>query len=108
MIVSGYDNGDLKMFDLRRMGLHWETQLPNGICGLSFDRKDIASSSMTSELWVSSAVSLGLCADASQKTAEKCRVRTSAETILTLKNHELIHFGFLIRGFDEKDSIHDT
>ena len=41
MLVSGYDNGDLKMFDLRKMALHWETQLPNGICGLSFDRKDI-------------------------------------------------------------------
>ncbi len=41
MVVSGYDNGDLKMFDLRRMSLHWETQLPNGICGLAFDRKDI-------------------------------------------------------------------
>jgi len=41
MLVSGYDNGDLKMFDLRRMAIHWETQVPNGICGLSFDRKDI-------------------------------------------------------------------
>ena len=41
MLVSGYDNGDLKMFDLRNMSLFWETQLPNGICGLAFDRKDI-------------------------------------------------------------------
>merc|ERR1719510_1619806 len=41
MVAAGYDNGDLKMFDLRRMALHWETQLPNGICGLTFDRKDI-------------------------------------------------------------------
>jgi WD40 repeat protein len=41
MVAAGYDNGDVKMFDLRRMGLHWETQLPNGVCGLSFDRKDI-------------------------------------------------------------------
>lgn len=41
MVAAGYDNGDLKMFDLRRMSLHWETQVPNGICGLAFDRKDI-------------------------------------------------------------------
>lgn len=41
MVVSGYDNGDLKMFDLRKLGIFWETQLPNGICGLAFDRKDI-------------------------------------------------------------------
>ena len=33
---------------------------------------------------------------------------TSAETILTLKNSELINFGFLRRGFVVKESIHDT
>ena len=41
MVTAGYDNGDLKMFDLRSMSLYWETQLPNGICSLAFDRKDI-------------------------------------------------------------------
>ena len=35
-------------------------------------------------------------------------VHTSAETTLTLKNSELIHFGFFRRGFVEKESIHDT
>ena len=35
-------------------------------------------------------------------------VQTSAETILTLKNRESIHFGFLRRGFVEKELIHDT
>ena len=34
--------------------------------------------------------------------------RTSAESIPTLNNHESIHFGFLLRGFVEKESIHDT
>ena len=33
---------------------------------------------------------------------------TSAESIPTLKNRELIHFGFLLRGFVEKESTHDT
>ena len=33
---------------------------------------------------------------------------TSAETILTLRNHESIHFGILRRGFVEKESVHDT
>ena len=32
----------------------------------------------------------------------------SAESIPTLKNRELIHFAFLLRGFVEKESIHDT
>ena len=32
----------------------------------------------------------------------------SAESILTLKNRELIHFGFWLRGFVEKELIHDT
>ena len=32
----------------------------------------------------------------------------SAETTQTLKNCELIHFGFLRRTFLEKESIHDT
>lgn len=37
----GYDNGDIKLFDLRMNCLKWETNLKNGICSLEFDRKDI-------------------------------------------------------------------
>ena len=33
---------------------------------------------------------------------------SSAESITTLKNRESIHFGFLLRGFVEKESIQDT
>ena len=32
----------------------------------------------------------------------------SAESIPTLKNRESIHFDFLLRGFVEKESIHDS
>ena len=35
-------------------------------------------------------------------------ILTSAESILTLKNRESIHFDFLLRGFVEKESIHDS
>jgi WD repeat-containing protein 92 len=40
-VVAGYDNGDVKLFDLRNMSVFWETNLKNGICGVEFDRKDI-------------------------------------------------------------------
>lgn len=40
-VCSGYDNGDVKLFDLRKMALRWETTCKNGICSLQFDRKDI-------------------------------------------------------------------
>ena len=33
-VCAGYDNGDLKMFDLRTLSLQWETHLPNGVCSL--------------------------------------------------------------------------
>lgn len=29
--MAGYDNGDVKLFDLRAMKLRWETTLPNGV-----------------------------------------------------------------------------
>lgn len=41
-VVAGYDNGDVKLFDLRAMSLRWETNINNGVCGLEFDRKDIS------------------------------------------------------------------
>lgn len=41
VIAAGYDNGDIKMFDLRTMTLRWDTNVRNGICHLQFDRKDI-------------------------------------------------------------------
>lgn len=30
-ICSGYDNGDIKLFDLRAMALRWETNVKNGV-----------------------------------------------------------------------------
>ena len=44
----------------------------------------------------------------SLKWALLTTVSISAETILTLKTCESIHFGFFRRGFVEKESIHDT
>ncbi|XP_046971756.1 dynein axonemal assembly factor 10 [Vanessa atalanta] len=41
IVIAGYDNGDLKMFDLRTMSLRWECNLKNGVCYTEFDRKDI-------------------------------------------------------------------
>lgn len=29
--MSGYDNGDIKMFDLRMMCLKWETNVKSGV-----------------------------------------------------------------------------
>ncbi|XP_053568083.1 dynein axonemal assembly factor 10 [Bombina bombina] len=41
VVCAGYDNGDIKLFDLRNMSLRWETNIKNGVCSLEFDRKDI-------------------------------------------------------------------
>lgn len=46
ILASGYDNGDVKLFDLRKMSVLWETQVPNGVCSLEFDRKDISMNKM--------------------------------------------------------------
>jgi len=40
-LAAGYDNGDVKIFDLRQNMLQWDTNVKNGVCGLEFDRKDI-------------------------------------------------------------------
>ena len=61
--MSGYDNGDIKMFDLRMMCLRWETNVKSGVmstdkrddilfclyvqvCSVQFDRKDIPMNKM--------------------------------------------------------------
>lgn len=41
-VAAGYDNGDVKLFDLRAMALRWETNINNGVCCVEFDRKDIS------------------------------------------------------------------
>lgn len=41
-IAAGYDNGDVKIFDLKTNCLRWDTNVKNGICGIEFDRPDIA------------------------------------------------------------------
>ncbi|XP_069464246.1 dynein axonemal assembly factor 10 isoform X1 [Ambystoma mexicanum] len=41
VVCAGYDNGDIKLFDLRTMALRWETNIKNGVCSVEFDRKDI-------------------------------------------------------------------
>lgn len=41
VIAAGYDNGDVKVFDLRTSKLLWEDNVGNGVVDLQFDRKDI-------------------------------------------------------------------
>lgn len=41
-VCAGYDNGDLKLFDLKMGGkIRWETNCKNGITAVQFDRPDI-------------------------------------------------------------------
>jgi len=40
-LLAGYDNGDVKMFDLRMNRVRWEANVRNGVCGVEFDRRDI-------------------------------------------------------------------
>ena len=40
-IAAGYDNGDVKLFDLRTSTMRYETNVSNGVTSLEFDRKDI-------------------------------------------------------------------
>lgn len=39
-VSAGYDNGDLKVFDLRQMKVFWEANVNHGICCTEFDKKN--------------------------------------------------------------------
>jgi len=41
-VLAGYDNGDVKLFDLRTGTVRCEHNVGNGVCGVEFDRKEIA------------------------------------------------------------------
>ena len=41
-LCAGYDNGDLKLFDMRTSTLRWESNCGNGVVSVEFDRKDVA------------------------------------------------------------------
>ena len=41
-VSVGYDNGDIKLLDLRTNRLRWEVNIGDGVVALEFDRKDIA------------------------------------------------------------------
>jgi len=40
-VCAGFENGDIKLFDLRRNQVRWEFNVQHGVCCLEFDRKDI-------------------------------------------------------------------
>jgi len=40
-LAAGYDNGDVKLFDLRNLKLYWDENVKNGVTDLEFDRRDI-------------------------------------------------------------------
>jgi len=40
-VLAGFDNGDIKLFDLRTNTMRWETNCKNGVTSLQFDRPDI-------------------------------------------------------------------
>ena len=41
MIAAGYDNGDVKILDLRTNKMYYETNVHNGVCCVEFDRNNI-------------------------------------------------------------------
>ncbi|XP_022904520.2 dynein axonemal assembly factor 10 isoform X1 [Onthophagus taurus] len=41
VVAAGYDNGDIKIYDLKMMNVRWSKCVKNGVVGLQFDRKDI-------------------------------------------------------------------
>lgn len=45
-IAAGYDNGDVKLFDLRTNTMRYETNVANGVTSIEFDRKDIEMNKM--------------------------------------------------------------
>lgn len=40
-IMAGFDNGDIKLYDLRTNTLRWEDNAKNGVTSIQFDRPDI-------------------------------------------------------------------
>lgn len=48
-VCAGYDNGDIKLFDLRNMSLRWEKNIKNGVSfflfvfskGFAFDQRKV-------------------------------------------------------------------
>lgn len=38
-ICAGYDNGDVKLFDLRTMKIRWQTHINSPICSIDIDNK---------------------------------------------------------------------
>lgn len=41
VVAAGYDNGDIKIFDLRTQKMLHEMNVGNGVCDVAFDRPDI-------------------------------------------------------------------
>jgi len=41
VVAAGYDNGDVKLFDMRTLKMLYEFNIANGVCQLAFDRQDI-------------------------------------------------------------------
>lgn len=40
-VCAGYDNGDVKLFDLRTMTERWSVNTRNGVCSVEFDRRNV-------------------------------------------------------------------
>lgn len=45
-VCAGYDNGDVKLFDLRTMSERWSCNTKNGVCGIEFDRRNVTLNKM--------------------------------------------------------------
>ena len=45
-VLAGYDNGDVKLFDLRANSIRWEGNVGNGVTCAQFDRPDIEMNKM--------------------------------------------------------------
>ena len=49
IVVAGYDNGDIKMFDLKKMAIRWEANVKNGVHDLLLFAKLLGKCTFTLE-----------------------------------------------------------
>ena len=89
-VASGYDNGDIKLFDLRAMSLRWETNIKNGVSHVMSELTQCCWSynAWTGSMWAEHVSGAGAGNGAEQARKPDERERSGSGTWKNTVEHE--------------------
>lgn len=87
-VCAGFDNGDIRVFDLRTLQIRWESNVRNGVCSLEMNNKYEPLQKLVASTTYGGLNVFNFDGNSSDNSSVSCVSKTDADELLSIQqNH---------------------